>query len=335
MVRRQALIRKLSAHADHWKLQTPFRIAGHEWTGFDIVYVEVAQDGAIGRGEAEGIYYFDETPATLLAQIEQVRPAIERGATRDELQSLLPRGGARCAIDCALWDLEAQLAGTSVWTLAGVSAAPLKTVYTIGIEPTPDAMAAKARETPREFPFKVKLDAVTPIERIAAIRRARPDAPIVVTDINQGWTFEQLTMWAPKLAELGVTLIEQPLPRDGDAALEGYRGPLPIFADESCLDRSDLDAVAKRYQGIVIKTDKAGGLTESLALAREAKRRDLRLMAGCMSGTSVMMAPTHVVAQLCEFADIDAPLLLAQDRPNALIYDGALVRPPKGGSWGA
>src|ERR1044071_5673921 len=235
MVRRQGLIRKLSARADHWKLRTPFRIAGHEWTGFDIVYVEIAQGGSVGRGEAEGIYYFDETPATILAQIEQARPAVERGATREDLQSLLPHGGARCAIDCALWDLEAQLAGTSVWALAGVPAKPLQTVYTIGIEPTPAEMAEKALQTPRRFPFKVKLDATNPVERIAAIRGARPDAPIVVTDINQGWTIEQLAQWAPQLQTLGVTLIEQPLPRGGDAALEGYRGPLPVFADEAWL----------------------------------------------------------------------------------------------------
>lgn len=327
--------RKLTSRKEHWKIKTPFRISNYEWTGFDIAAVEIAQGDKVARGEAEGIYYENETPDSLLVQIANVKPAIESGATREQLQSLLPRGGARCALDCALWDLEAQITGKSVWTLAGLEPKPLKTVFTIGLEETPEAMAAKALEVAREFPLKIKLNADRPVERVAAIRKARPDVTINVVDCNGGWTFDQLKAWAPELAKLGVKLIEQPLPRGKDEALEGYRAPLPLFGDEACLDRSELEQASRRYQGIVIKMDKTGGLTEALALARAAKGKGMKLLAGCMAGTSVLMAPTHVVGQLCDFVDIDAPLLLAEDRPNGLRYDGPMVSPRKGGSWGA
>jgi len=325
--------RTLSVHTEYWKSKIPFRISGKSWDGFDLIVCEVREDGRVGRGEASGVFYLDEDPAGMRAQIEKVAPRIANGADREELRDLLPPGGARNAIDCALWDLEARREGKSAWTLAGVKPMPVNTVFTIGLEDTPEQMAAKAAAAKDRPLLKIKLSTDRPVERVRAIRAARPEARLVA-DCNGGWTLAQLKDWAPALAELGLSLLEQPLPRGGDAALANYDAPLPLFADESCLHLGELEAAALRYDGIVIKLDKTGGLTEALLLARAAKARGLRLMVGCMVATSLSMAPSHVLAQLCEFVDIDGPLLLEQDRSHALSYEGAAVSVPKEALWG-
>ncbi|HQR25339.1 MAG TPA: enolase C-terminal domain-like protein, partial [Steroidobacteraceae bacterium] len=223
---------KISIHTESWASARPFRITGREWLTFDPVVVELERDGAIGRGEAYGVFYADETAASMAAELERVADRVAAGIDRAAAQSLLPPGGARNALDCALWDLEAKSSGRTIWQLTGVEPREVETVYTIGIESTPDLMAehaASARDCPL---LKVKLDGHQPVERITAIRRARPDARLVV-DANQGWTFDQLQKVAPAFAELGVLMIEQPLPRGGDTALEGYRSPVPLCADES------------------------------------------------------------------------------------------------------
>lgn len=331
--RRVAVKRLLTVRNEHWKCKSPFRITGHTWTGFDLVVCEIEEYRHVGRGEAAGIFYLDENAAGMEEQIRSVAHHVERGATREQLRGLLPPGGARNALDCALWDLEAQRTGTSAWEMAGVRPEPVTTVFTIGLEDTPEAMAAKARAAHDRPLLKIKLDADRPVERIAAIRAARPDAALIA-DANGGWTFSQLERWAPKMKELGLGLLEQPLPRGNDAELEGYSSPLPLFADESCIHLAELPAAAKRYQGIVIKLDKAGGLTEALMLADAARQMRLRLMVGCMVATSLSMAPAHVLAQQCEFVDIDGPLLLADDRPNGLHYDGARVTAVPELAWG-
>jgi L-alanine-DL-glutamate epimerase-like enolase superfamily enzyme len=237
---------------------------------------------------------------------------------------LLPAGGARNAIDCALWDLDAKCSGRSVWDLAAVTAKPLETVFTIGLEATPSEMAEKATAATSHSLLKVKLDADLPLERLRAIRAARPDARIVV-DANQAWTFAELQRLAPPFAELRVQMIEQPLPRGGDAALEGFRSPVPLCADESCLHLGELEQAAARYQMINIKLDKTGGLTHALELARAARARGLGLMVGCMAGGSLAMAPTFVVGCLCDLVDIDGPLLQKADRLPGIDYAGGRV----------
>jgi L-alanine-DL-glutamate epimerase-like enolase superfamily enzyme len=325
--------RQLEVRDEYWKSKVPFRISGHEWTGFDMVVCELKDDGKVGRGEASGVFYLDETAESMEAQIAQVVARVEAGADRDTLRQLLPPGGARNAIDCALWDLEAQRQGQSVWTLAGVKPDPVTTVFTIGLEETPEAMAAKAAAARDRPLLKIKLNDDRPVERIRAIRAARPDARLVA-DCNGGWTFAQLVQWAPEMRQLGLSLLEQPIARGQDDELLGYEAPLPLFADESCLHLGELEHAVGRYAGIVIKLDKTGGLTEALMLAHAAKRRGLRLMVGCMVATSLSMAPSHVLAQLCEFVDIDGPLLLERDRPGGLRYDGASVTAPARGFWG-
>ncbi|MGH8679111.1 MAG: dipeptide epimerase [Burkholderiales bacterium] len=327
------MTRQLSVNAEHWPTRTPFRISGETWTGFDLITCEITEDGRTGRGEAAGVYYMNEDAETMSAQIAQVAERIEAGANRQDLLSLLPPGGARNALDCALWDLEARQAGTSVWTLAGVAPDAASTVFTIGLEDTPAAMAAKAAAACDRPQLKIKLSADRPVERIAAIRAARPDARLIA-DCNGGWNFAQLKQWAPQMAAFGLSLLEQPLPRDNDAELQCYAAPLPLFADESCLHLGELDRVIGRYAGIVIKLDKTGGLTEALLMARAGKKHGLRLMVGCMVATSLSMAPAHVLAQLCEFVDIDGPLFLTRDKPGGLRYEGAAAIAPVSGFWG-
>ena len=327
------MTRSVSIHTESWLALIPFRISSHVWDDFPCVVCEIEQDGAIGRGEALGVYYLDETPESMAAQLEEIVPDLAASADRERLLDLLPPGGARLAADAALWDLEAQLSGRTAWAMAGVDANPVETVFTIGLEDTPLQMAQKATAAADISLFKIKLGDDRPVERIAAIREARPDARMVV-DINQGWNFDELQRYAPELKALGVSMIEQPLPRGADAELENYEPPLPICSDESCLHLGELEEAATRYQMINIKLDKTGGLTHGLELARAARAKGLGLMVGCMGGTSLAMAPHHVIAQLCEFVDIDGPLLVRNDRPGGLIYTRGIVTLPERPFWG-
>jgi L-Ala-D/L-Glu epimerase / N-acetyl-D-glutamate racemase len=324
---------KISAHIEEWELARPFRIAGNEWRSSRSVVVHLASDGIVGRGEGQGVFYLDETAESMIEQVFSVAGQIGTGITREELLEILPAGGARNAIDCALWDLEAKKSGRDIWQLTGISPAPVTTVYTIGLEDTPEKMAANAKAAGQYPILKIKLDADQPIARLAAIRAARPDAEIVV-DANQGWKFEMLGEVLPQCVELGIRMVEQPLPRGQDDILEGFTSPVMLAADESCLDSSELAAASRRYSMINIKLDKTGGLTEALRLARAAKKAGCQLMVGNMVGTSLSMAPSFVVAQLCDFVDIDGPLLLKNDHHGGLVYRSGKVDVFDSAFWG-
>ena len=315
---------KICLHLEDWELVQPFRISGMEWVTSPTLVVQLSQDGCVGRGEAQGVFYRDETAQSMFEEVDRVAPEIRKGISRGELQELLPAGGARNAVDCALWDLECKKSGQSIWELTGIDPKPVTTVFTIGLEPTPEEMAAKAAAAADAPVLKIKLDADRPYERLAAIRAARPDAALVV-DANQGWDFELLQEVIPRCAELDLGMIEQPLPRGGDAVLESFDSPVTLAADESCLDCSELETAARRYSMINIKLDKTGGLSEALKLAREARAMGCKLMVGNMVGTSLGMAPAFVIAQLCDFVDIDGPLLLKYDHPHGLHYDKGVV----------
>ncbi|NCF51378.1 dipeptide epimerase [Gammaproteobacteria bacterium] len=327
------MMRRVSTHLENWLALIPFRISRHTWDDFPCVVCEIEQDGMIGRGEALGVYYLGETEKTMRDQLDSIAPELGKGANRRDLLELLPAGGARSAADAALWDLEAQLSGVSAWETAGVSASPVETVFTIGLEAEPEEMGARAAASADLTLFKIKLNADRPVERIAAIREARPDARLVV-DVNEGWDFDQLRDVAPALADLGVSMIEQPLKRGHDEELEDYESPLPLCADESCQHIGELGPVARRYQMINIKLDKCGGLTHGLELATAAREENLGLMVGCMGGTSLCMAPMHVLAQKADFVDIDGPLLLKNDRLGGFIYERGLVSLPERRFWG-
>ena len=324
---------KMTVETVRRPLAAPFVITGYTFTHLDAVWVTLEHDGATGRGEGVGMYYLGETPETMSLELERVRDAVESGATRINIQSLLPRGGARNALDCAYWDLECQTAGQSIWRVLDIAPEPLVTVATVGMG-TPEEMAAKARAFAAYPQLKVKLDGHQPLERLSAVRQARPEATLVI-DVNQGWSMAQLATYTSELANLGVAMIEQPLPRGSDAELEGYHSPIPLGADESCLDLSEYEEAASRYDVINIKLDKCGGLTEALAIAQRARDEGKDLMVGNMTGTSLSMAPSHVIGQFCRFVDIDGPLLLASDIAEGLSYgEGGWVEPPSPTLWG-
>ena len=261
--------RTISVELESWPCIIPFRISSGVCEDFPCLVFEIEQDGIVGRGEALGIYNRGETTETMAAQIQGVSDALVNGADRESLLELLPNGGARCAVDSALWDLEAQQSGISAWQTAGVPSDPVETVFTIGLEETPERMAEKATAAADLNLFKVKLGNDRPVERIAAIRAARPDSRLII-DANQAWNFAELQEFAPALHELGVLMIEQPLPRGEDHELEGFVSRAPLCADESCEHLGELDEAASRYQMINIKLDKSGGLTHGLELAQAA-----------------------------------------------------------------
>jgi L-Ala-D/L-Glu epimerase len=262
-----------------------------------------------------------------------MRPALARGLDRAALQSEMPPGAARNALDCAFWDLEAKRGGRRAYELAGLAEPkPLVTAYTISLG-TPEAMAeAAARAADRPL-LKVKLGSGDDRERIAAVRRAAPQAELIV-DANEGWTEDILVQNLAACAQAGVTLIEQPLPEGRDDALARIKRPIPVCADESVHDRASLAALGGKYDAINVKLDKAGGLTEALALAAEAEKRGFALMVGCMVATSLAMAPAMLVAQRSSVVDLDGPLLLAKDRPDGLRYVGSRAYPSESRLWG-
>jgi len=323
---------QFSAHIEDWELKTPFRIAGVEWLTSKGIVVQLEKNGLIGRGEAQGVFYMNETSDSILAQVNAMSEKVKKGISREQLIESMPPGGARNAIDCALWDLECKLSGKSFWELTGITPKAVTTVFTIGMESTPEAMAAKAAEANSPV-LKVKLDQHMPYQRLAAIRAARPDVELVV-DANQSWSFELLKELLPQLVDLNLAMIEQPLARGDDAMLEGFQSPILLAADESCLHTGEIDLAAKRYGMINIKLDKTGGLTEALRLAKAAQEKNCKLMVGNMCGTSLSMAPSLVVAQLCDFVDIDGPFLLKYDQPFGLQYNQGVVEQLNPQLWG-
>jgi L-Ala-D/L-Glu epimerase len=333
---------------ESWVYKVPFRVSRGAEAALDVVVVTLIDaDGHIGRGEAAGVDYDGETVPLLCAQIEAVRPAVERGIERAALggaagraaidfaalAELLPAGGARNAVDCALWDLTAKQRRTTVWELAHLPhPRRLTTSITLGID-TDEAVAAGARHY-SEWPLiKVKVDGERHLDAVRLVHAACPAAGIIV-DPNQAWSCDLLNRLAPELKSLGVVLIEQPVPRGEDETLRGYSGSIKLAADESVADRAGLAAVKDLYQVVNVKLDKTGGLTEALALARDARALGLQVMVGCMAGTSLAMAPGMVVGQLAEFVDLDGPLLHAKDREHGIEYDLGLMRLPSAALWG-
>ena len=317
----------------NFPLHSPFVITGYTFTELEAVWVTLTEGKHRGRGEACGIYYLGDTQDSMMAQLEQVRSAVESGATRLDIQELLPPGGARNALDCAYWDLECKSTEQSIWQLLGIAPHELTTVATIGIG-TPDEMATRTLELSDFAHLKVKLDDHLPSERLRAVRNARPDAQLVI-DVNQGWSRSSLEEYLPNLEKLGVSMVEQPLPRGDDMSLKGIESPIPIGADESLMNLAEYAEVAPLYDVINIKLDKCGGLTEALEIVKRAQQDGRKIMVGNMTGTSLSMAPSYVVGQFCEFVDIDGPLLLERDIDQGLEYfDGGRVSLPSPRLWG-
>jgi L-Ala-D/L-Glu epimerase len=324
----------LRVDSESWLYKVPFRVSRGAEVSLDVVVVTLTDSqGHVGRGEAAGVDYDGETIALLRAQIEAVRPAIEAGIDRAALAALLPAGGARNAVDCALWDLSAKQRRTTVWELAELHhPRRLTTSFTLGID-TDEAVSAGARRHGDWPLIKVKVDGTRHVELVRLVHAACPQAGLIV-DPNQAWSCDLLNRLAPELQSLGVVLIEQPVARGTDETLRGYVGPVRLAADESVSDRSGLPAVKDLYQVVNVKLDKTGGLTEALALARDARALGLQVMVGCMAGTSLAMAPGMVVGQMAEFVDLDGPLLHAEDREHGIQYDRGLMGLPSPALWG-
>ena len=294
-----------------------------------VLSVQITRDGHTGRGECVPYARYGESHDSVTAQIA----SLPEGVTRAQLQSLLPPGAARNAVDCALWDLAAKQAGCRVWQLAGLSEpGPMITAFTLSFAAPEVMRAAAARHAHRPL-LKIKLGTPDDMPRLEAVRAGAPKARIIV-DANEGWTPEVYADLAPHLLRLGVTLVEQPLPAGQDDMLAEIARPLPVCADESCHDRESLPALGGKYDMVNIKLDKTGGLTEALALRDTARDMGFGVMVGCMVGSSLAMAPAVLVAQGASIVDLDGPLLLAEDRATALEYDAAGVHPPRPELWG-
>lgn len=324
----------LDLRVERFPYHQPFRISGHVFTETALLVAELSDGEYSGRGEGAGVYYLGDDIDHMLEQAQGARAAIEAGATRQDLQTLLPPGGARNALDCAFWELEAKRAGRPVWDLAGLDMPrALRSTLTLGAD-TPLAMAKAALAIDPQAPVKVKLtgDLDDDIARLGAIRAARPRAWIGV-DANQGYNRRTLASLLPVLVEYGIAQLEQPLPRGREADLDGIKRPLPFVADESALSLVDTPSLVGRFDVVNIKLDKCGGLTEGLAIAEQARRLGLDVMVGNMMGTSLSMAPSYLVGQLCDIVDLDGPTFLARDRDPGVAYRDGMIHCPEN-IWG-
>ncbi len=329
--------REISFTRQSWPIKGLFAISRGSRTEAIVIVCEIAdRDNAgnlvIGRGECVPYAHYGESVDGVLDQLNSVSTVLSNGLSRTELQSLLPAGSARNAVDCALWDLEAKQTSTSVASeICNTVPIPLETAYTISID-TPDAMAEACKQAARPL-LKVKVGGKNDTERIKAIANAVPESRIIL-DANEGWREDNITENLEAAARAGIALIEQPLPAGQDEMLRNLPHHVPICADESAHVAADLISLVGLYDVINIKLDKTGGLTEAIKMRDTALDLGFGLMIGCMVSTSLSMAPTVLLAQGAEFVDLDGPLLLEKDCPNGLIYEGSMVHPPTRELWG-
>jgi L-alanine-DL-glutamate epimerase-like enolase superfamily enzyme len=324
---------ELSVRSERWPIAGAFTISRGSKTEAEVVVAELSDGGLRGRGECVPYPRYDETVAGVVAALEGLAREVAAGLDRATLQHVLPAGAARNALDCAFVDLEAKRAGRPAYACLGLAPPqPRVTAYTISLG-TPDSMAAAAAAAAARPLLKVKLGGAGDVERIAAVRKAAPGAELIV-DANEGWSAGNLGPNLAACAAAGVTLVEQPLPAADDAALAAIARPIPVCADESVHDRASLANLVGKYDAVNIKLDKAGGLTEALALAAAAEGLGFMLMVGCMISTSLSIAPALLLAQRARVVDLDGPLLLARDRPDGLRFEGSTVHPGTRELWG-
>lgn len=318
---------RLEVHNEDLRLKEPFRISGYTFHDSPVTIVNLSEGACEGRGEGSGVYYLQDLPHEMLGTIEANRDAIESGLTRDELRRLLPPGGARNALDCALWDLEACRANQPVWQLAGLgSPRPLLTTFTVSAkEPAQMAEGAKAYTAARAIKLKLTGEVEIDLARVRAVRAARPDVWLGV-DANQGYVPDTLARLLPALVDARVSLLEQPCVRGREADLDGIDHVIPIAADESVQNLNEIESLVGRFDVVNIKLDKCGGLTEGLLIGERARALGMKVMVGNMIGTSLAMAPAFVLGQQCDVVDLDGPIFLTKDRSPGAIYEDGLIR---------
>jgi L-alanine-DL-glutamate epimerase-like enolase superfamily enzyme len=324
---------RITATVERWPVAGQFIIARGAKTFVDVLVVAISDGAHFGYGEGTAIYYQGETAESCLGQVEQIIDQFDHLSVveaRALTQILLPPGAARNALDCALWDLETKASRTPLWKLVGLSSAPkpLQTAFTIslGNASTMEADAAKAAAKGYGL-LKLKLTGEEDRNRVAAVRLGAPDARLIV-DANESWGNLSIAAEAAALADIGVEMIEQPVAAGQDAMLAGLKSILPLLADESCHEAADVARLAQYYDGVNIKLDKAGGLTESLKIADAAKGAGMKIMVGCMLSTSLGIAPAFLIAQCADWVDLDGPALLAADRPEGFEFTGGTIIPP-------
>ena len=325
----------LHHHRDATAFREPFRISGYLFESMPAVIANISDGNVTGRGEAAGVYYLGDDPDHIESAIERCRTEVEAGIDRAALRKLLPPGGARNALDCALWEMESLSTGAPVWKIAGVPAPrPLVTTFTLPAEDPAEILRRLASLPPLKA-VKLKLDGdlAGDSERVRAVRAARPDVWLGV-DANQGYGNSDLEGLVGMLVQERVLLLEQPIRRGEEALLDGWQSPIPVAADESILDLVELELQHHRFQVLNIKLDKCGGLTEALAMAARARQLGLKVMVGNMAGATLSTAPAFVLAQLCDIVDLDGPWFLADDPLAAGLYaDGEIMVPAQ--YWGA
>ena len=324
---------ELTVQSESWATRGTWTISRGSVNAVEVVVAELRDGPYRGRGECRPYPRYGETVESVVAALEGLRGDLAAGLDREALQSALAPGAARNALDCALWDLEAKRQGCRVWELAGLPPPPpVVTAYTLSLD-TAENMR-KASEANAHHPLlKLKLAGPDDLDRVAAVRAGAPDSRIIV-DANEGWTLDFYRELAPKLIDLGVEMIEQPLPAADDSPLAGLDHPVDLCADESCHDRASLSDLVGRYEVINIKLDKTGGLTEALALKAEAEAAGFGIMVGCMLATSLSMAPAVLLTPGARIADLDGPPLLAEDRPEGLVFADSMIHPPAPALWG-
>ena len=310
----------------------PFVTAGETVHHIDVLHAVLEHEGCQGRAETMGVDYFGETVERLQAELSALDPAAIAQLNRQTVQALLPPGGSRNGLDCALWDLQAKQTAGGISALTGITMAPLHTLYTLSLD-DPDAMARRAHEVPDLKRLKLKLSAQAPLDCLQAIREARPDAQLVI-DANGSWTPELVMASGDSLARYEVALLEQPLSAGQDDVLEKLGYPVPLCADESCQSSADLEALADRYDAINIKLDKCGGLTDALVIREWCQQNEKLIMVGNMLGSSLAMAPALVVAQGADFVDLDGPMWQQSDVEPSLEIDRGCIQPPHSHLWG-
>ena len=324
---------ELKVACETWPLRGAFTISRGSKTTAEVVVAELNDGVFSGRGECVPYARYGESVEGVVAVLEGIGEAVASGLDRLGLQSALPAGAARNALDCAFWDLEAKRQGKRVWQLLDLpEPQPVTSVYTLSLEDAGRMRAAAAANAARPV-LKLKLAGPEDLDRVRAVREGAPEARLVV-DANEGWTADLYSKIAPQLVALGVEMIEQPLPAEADTALAGLERPVRVCADEACHDTASLARLTALYDLVNIKLDKTGGLTEALRLKAAAEAAGFEIMVGCMIATSLSMAPALLVAQGVAVVDLDGPLLLAKDRPEGLRFDGSVVYPPSADLWG-